>query len=71
MLAAALGLSCRFPCGAGDALQPGMRGVATKAPAGMKIDGDLSRLPRHVRDTVEYFHDDLRKPRHAVRVHAK
>src|SRR5688572_17510417 len=48
------------PAGAADALQPGVRGVATRAPAGMKIDGDLSEFRDAFVTPVEYFHDDLR-----------
>src|SRR3989442_7999919 len=42
----------------GDALAPGVRGVATRAPAGMKIDGDLSEFRGAFATPVEYFHED-------------
>ncbi len=41
-------------------LAPGVRGVATRAPAGMKIDGDLSEFKDAFCTPVEYFHADLR-----------
>lgn len=41
-------------------LAPGVRGVATKAPAGMKIDGDLSEFKQAFATPVEYFHPDLK-----------
>src|SRR5262245_40320201 len=42
-----------------DALAPRVRGVATRAPAGMKIDGDLSEFKNAFATPVEYFHTDL------------
>jgi len=60
ILAAALGVFLSSPSSAADALEPGVRGVATRAPAGMKIDGDLSEFRDAFVTPVEYFHDDLR-----------
>ncbi|HVR74346.1 MAG TPA: sugar-binding protein [Planctomycetota bacterium] len=45
---------------ADDGLPAGVRGVATRAPAGMKIDGDLSEFREAFATPVEYFHPDLR-----------
>jgi len=44
----------------GGPLAAGVRGVATRAPAGMKIDGDLSEFKEAFATPVEYFHSDLR-----------
>lgn len=41
-------------------LAPGVRGVATRAPEGMKIDGDLSEFKNAFATPVEYFHADLK-----------
>lgn len=41
-------------------LSPGVRGVATRAPRGMKIDGDLSEFKEAFATPVEYFHADLK-----------
>src|SRR4051794_31713681 len=41
------------------ALAPGVRGVATRAPAEMKIDGDLSEFKDAFCTPVNYFHPDL------------
>jgi hypothetical protein len=41
-------------------LAAGVRGVATRAPRGMKIDGDLSEFKDAFATPVEYFHSDLR-----------
>ena len=41
-------------------LSPGVRGVATRAPKGMKIDGDLAEFKEAFATPVEYFHHDLR-----------
>lgn len=41
-------------------LAPGVRGVATRAPKGMKIDGDLSEFKDAFATPVEYFHADLK-----------
>lgn len=41
-------------------LAPGVRGVATRAPAGMKIDGDLSEFQQAFGTPVEYFSNDLK-----------
>lgn len=43
-----------------NALAAGVRGLATRAPAGMKIDGDLSEFKDAFATPVEYFHADLR-----------
>jgi hypothetical protein len=45
---------------AADALEKGVRGVATRAPAEMKIDGDLAEFSEAFCTPVEYFHADLR-----------
>ena len=39
----------------GQALQPGVRGLATRAPAGVKIDGDLSEFQGAFCTPVNYF----------------
>jgi len=41
-------------------LAPGVRGVATRAPSGMKIDGDLSEWKDAFSTPVEYFNADLK-----------
>src|SRR6516162_10089755 len=41
-------------------LSPGVRGVATRAPIEMKIDGDLSEFKDAFATPVEYFHADLK-----------
>lgn len=41
-------------------LASGVRGVATRAPKGMKIDGDLSEFREAFATPVEYFHPDLK-----------
>src|SRR5260370_1901788 len=41
-------------------LSPGVRGVATRAPKEMKIDGDLAEFKDAFATPVEYFHPDLR-----------
>jgi hypothetical protein len=41
-------------------LASGVRGVATRAPKDMKIDGDLSEFKAAFATPVEYFHADLR-----------
>lgn len=41
-------------------LAPGVRGVATRAPKEMKIDGDLSEYKNAFATPVEYFNADLR-----------
>jgi hypothetical protein len=40
-------------------LEPGVRGVAVRAPAGVRIDGDLSEFAAAMATPVEYFHPDL------------
>ena len=42
------------------ALVPGVRGVATRAPKNMKMDGDLSAFKDAFCTPVEYFNADLR-----------
>jgi hypothetical protein len=54
-------LSCFVVCSAGlvarsEELQPGVRGLATRAPAEMKIDGDLSEFRGAFCTPVNYFH---------------
>src|SRR5690348_15590597 len=41
-------------------LAPGVRGVATRAPAGMKIDGDLSEWNHAFSTPAEYWNADLK-----------
>src|SRR5258706_11098663 len=41
-------------------LQPRVRGLATRAPKDMKIDGDLSEFKDAFCTPVEYFNADLR-----------
>ena len=41
-----------------EKLQEGVRGVATRAPKGMKIDGDLSEFNHAFATPVEYFQPD-------------
>src|SRR5437660_3794984 len=48
------------PIGAADELKPGVRGLATRAPADMKIDGDLSEFAGAFCTPVNYF--QLQKP---------
>ena len=48
------------PASADDPLAPGVRGVATRAPRGMKIDGDLAEFKGAFATPVEYFHANLR-----------
>lgn len=43
-----------------NGLAPGVRGVATKAPKTMKIDGDLSEFKNAFCTPVEYFHQDAK-----------
>lgn len=43
-----------------ESLPPGIRGVATRAPKEMKIDGDLTEFKNAFCTPVEYFNDDLR-----------
>jgi hypothetical protein len=45
---------------AAEPLAPGVRGIATRAPKGMKIDGDLSEFKDAFCTPVEYFNDDLK-----------
>src|SRR5688500_7298235 len=45
---------------AAEPLAPGVRGVATRAPAGMKIDGDLSEFKDAFATPIEFFHADLK-----------
>src|SRR5579884_1517586 len=45
---------------AADALAPGVRGLATRAPKGMKIDGDLSAFKDAFCTPLEYWNDDLK-----------
>lgn len=41
-------------------IQPGVRGVATRAPKEMKIDGDLSEFADAFSTPLEYFNTDLK-----------
>ena len=47
------------------ALAEGVRGVATRAPQGMKIDGDLSEFKDAFSTPVEYFQPDNKNPKDA------
>src|SRR2546427_12758443 len=40
-------------------LAPGVRGLATRAPRNMKIDGDLAEFKDAFCTPVEYFHEKL------------
>ncbi len=42
-------------------LAPGVRGLATRAPANMKIDGDLAEFQSAFCTPVNYFHPQLRE----------
>ena len=42
-------------------LAPGVRGLATRAPKGMKIDGDLSEFKGAFCTPIEYFNEKLRE----------
>ena len=46
---------------AADELKPGVRGVATSAPADMKIDGDLSEFREAFCTPVNYFHPQVKE----------
>ena len=45
---------------AADPLEPGVRGLATRAPKNMKIDGDLSEFKDAFCTPVEYFNNNLK-----------
>jgi hypothetical protein len=45
---------------ASSKLQPGVRGIATRAPKNMKIDGDLSEFKGAFCTPLEYFNADLK-----------
>lgn len=51
-------VACRI--GLSEDLKPGVRGLATRAPANMKIDGDLSEFEGAFCTPVNYFH--VQKP---------
>src|SRR6478672_4756999 len=53
-------LSAKFPIGVADELKPGVRGLATRAPAEIKIDGDLSEFAGAFCTPVNYF--QIQKP---------
>src|SRR4051812_6052168 len=42
-------------------LAPGVRGLATRAPKEMKIDGDLSEFKGAFCTPIEYFNDKIRE----------
>jgi hypothetical protein len=44
-----------------EELQPGVRGLATRAPANMKIDGDLGEFAGSFCTPVNYFHPQVRE----------
>ncbi len=52
-------LSRTPPSIAAGELEPGVRGVATRAPQMMAIDGNLEEFADAFATPVEYFHDDL------------
>jgi hypothetical protein len=54
-LAAALVAGVQPLTSRAQSLQPGVRGLATRAPAGMKIDGDLSEFQAAFCTPVNYF----------------
>lgn len=60
VLMAAAGFGVGAASAQSISLAPGVRAVATKAPAGMKIDGDLAEFKEAFATPVEYFHADLR-----------
>lgn len=60
LLAAALVLGLNVSL-SGEELKPGVRGVATRAPAGMKIDGDLSEFKDAFCTPVNYFHPQAKE----------
>ena len=45
----------------GQDLKPGVRGLATQAPADMKIDGDLSEFKGSFCTPVNYFHPQVKE----------
>jgi hypothetical protein len=55
-----LSLSIAISASAAEPLQPGVRGLATRAPKGMKIDGDLSEFKDSFCTPIEYFNSDLK-----------
>lgn len=60
--AAALGMVLALAAGGGtfaDELQPGVRGLATRAPQVMKIDGDLQEFAGSFCTPVNYFHPNV------------
>lgn len=59
LLPCGLALLLLFRVAPGEELRPGVRGVATRAPEGMKIDGDLSEFRRAFSTPVEYHHGKL------------
>jgi hypothetical protein len=48
-------------CASGQELKPGVRGLATRAPADMKIDGDLSEFRGAFCTPVNYFHPQFKE----------
>ena len=54
------GLLATLPVFGASGLKPGVRGVATHAPEGMKIDGDLSEWKEAFSAPGEYFNPDLK-----------
>jgi hypothetical protein len=53
--------ACWAPAATGEELKPGVRGLATRAPAGMKIDGNLEEFAGAFCTPVNYFHPQLRE----------
>ena len=58
---AAGGWSAELACAADElGLQPGVRGLATRAPANMKIDGNLEEFRGAFCTPVGYFETDVK-----------
>jgi hypothetical protein len=53
--------ACWAPAASGEELKPGVRGLATRAPAGMKIDGNLEEFAGAFCTPVNYFHPQLKE----------
>lgn len=60
VLAALISLSLGLSSAAQD-LKPGVRGLATRAPAAMKIDGDLAEFAGSFCTPVNYFHPQVKE----------
>src|SRR2546423_9244469 len=53
-------MACSVSAAEPSSLAPGVRGLATRAPKGMKIDGDLSEFKGAFCTPIEYFNEKLR-----------